>query len=54
LNIISYEARCTVDGETFIPADEEDLIHLVREDGTECGEQGILLGAWGTQEKEQA
>jgi hypothetical protein len=31
------EAECRKCGETFIPQDEDDLIHIERSDGTECG-----------------
>lgn len=34
------EAVCQECGETFVPADEEDLIH------GECGGQGIITGEW--------
>lgn len=48
---ISYEARCSKCGETFCPADEDDLIHLVREDGEECGGEAdpMSFGAWGVE-----
>lgn len=35
-------ATCTRCGESFVPADEQDLVHLVREDGEECGGRGEL------------
>lgn len=44
--MIGYEARCTKCGEHFNPADETDLLHTTRVDGTECGGQGELLGGW--------
>lgn len=40
------EARCGEDGETFHPVDDDDTIHLAREDGTECGGQGTIRGEW--------
>lgn len=41
------EAVCGKCGETFNPVDDDDTIHLVREDGTECGGQGTITGEWG-------
>lgn len=43
---VGYEARCNKCGETFVPADENDLVHCEREDGTPCEGNGTLLGAW--------
>ncbi len=43
---ISMLARCGRCRETFNPAGRADLIHLVREDGTECGGFGALLGEY--------
>jgi hypothetical protein len=40
------EAECAKCGETFIPADEDDTIHIARADGTECGGQGVIIGEW--------
>lgn len=40
------EAVCRVDGETFVPNDEDDTIHILREDETECGGQGDIVGVW--------
>lgn len=42
------EAVCGTCGETFNPHSEapKDLEHSVREDGTECGGQGVVSGAW--------
>jgi len=40
------EAECGRCGETFVPADENDTVHLVREDGEECGGQGEITGTW--------
>lgn len=40
------EATCGRCGETFVPADENDLEHGVREDGTACGGTGVIDGAW--------
>ena len=40
------EAVCGECAETFIPADEDDLEHGEREDGTPCGGPGIIVGAW--------
>lgn len=45
MSVVSYEAVCTRCGDTFNPADEADLVHLERADGTECGGTGYLLGA---------
>lgn len=45
MSVVSLEARCAKCGEIFNPADENDLIHLMREDQkTECGGQGIMTG----------
>ncbi len=45
------EAKCRKCGETFNPADEDDLEHLMSYgDGSEheqpCGGQGDILGEW--------
>ncbi len=41
------EARCRKCGEHFNPNNEDDLIHLMRDDEvTECGGQGDLLGEY--------
>lgn len=45
---VGYEARCTTCGETFNPHDESDLEHVVRDDGTDCGGDGVLVGSWGS------
>lgn len=36
------EAYCEGCGETFVPADKDDLIHAMTEAGENCGGQGIL------------
>lgn len=36
------EATCLECQEIFIPEDEEDLVHLQREDGTPCGGMGEI------------
>jgi hypothetical protein len=41
-----YEAVCRTCGETFNPHDEDDLVHLQRNDGEPCGGQGDLMGYW--------
>jgi len=41
---------CRTCGETFTPSDEEDTIHLEREDGTSCGGQGVIVGEFTTGE----
>ena len=43
---IIYEALCTKCDERFNPADEYDLTHIEKEDGTECGGRGVLMGLW--------
>jgi hypothetical protein len=43
---MGYVARCTKCGEGFVPDGEDDLVHIGREDGTECGGQGEMTGAW--------
>lgn len=40
------EARCRKCKELFVPADEDDLIHLVKEDSSECGGEGEILGVY--------
>ena len=42
------EATCVTCSETFNPhsTSSDDLQHLQRTDGTECGGQGELQGAW--------
>lgn len=48
MNVIGYEAECSRCGETFVPDGPDDLVHIVRADGVECGGQGVMRGAWGT------
>lgn len=43
---VGYEALCLVCGESFNPGDENDLIHIRKDDETECGGQGIMVGEW--------
>lgn len=43
---VGFEARCGACGETFNPADETDLEHLRKADGTPCGGAGRMVGAW--------
>lgn len=43
---ISLEATCGGCGETFVPADENDLEHGEREDGTPCGSRGEITRAY--------
>lgn len=40
------EAECQKCGEIFNPHTEEELEHYVREDGTECGGEGVITGTW--------
>lgn len=40
------EAHCGLCGETFVPADEDDLEHGLRKDETPCGGQGEITGTW--------
>lgn len=40
------EAKCSVCGETFNPRDVFDIIHIAKENGDECGGEGIILGEW--------
>lgn len=42
----ALEARCGACGDTFNPADEDDLVHVARVDGEPCGGVGELLGGW--------
>ena len=44
--MIAMEASCTKCGETFNPADEDDLEHIERVDGTPCGGAGEMVGEW--------
>lgn len=46
---ISWEARCSRCGEVFVPNDEDDLVHVVRDDGVECGGDADpeSVGQWG-------
>jgi len=37
------EAICDKCGETFIPSDEEDIMHFIRNDGTDCNGLGKLI-----------
>ena len=43
---IGTEALCQC-GETFNPADFDDYIHLIRNDGEECGLKGVIVNQWG-------
>lgn len=43
---VGYEALCLSCGETFNPNDEQDTIHIQKNDETECGGQGIIVGSW--------
>ena len=45
-------AECSKCGERFVPADEEDTVHLVRDDGTECGGQGHITSVFSVIKKE--
>jgi hypothetical protein len=40
------EATCTVCGEVFNPADEDDLEHGITDMGEECGGLGVIDGEW--------
>jgi len=42
------EAICTRCSGVFVPhsTEPEDLVHLVRKDGTDCGGLGIIQGQW--------
>lgn len=42
----TLEAVCGKCGETFVPHDEDDLIHGETEDGKPCMGQGRITGAW--------
>lgn len=44
--VVGYEALCLKCGESFVPADENDLIHIQKADETPCEGQGILIGSW--------
>lgn len=48
INHMTIEARCLMDGETFIPdsAKPDDLIHYVDSMGAPCMGRGIIVGAW--------
>lgn len=48
------EARCSRCGETFIPADEADLVHAQTLAGTECGGDGVILVEYLRQQREAA
>lgn len=47
MNTVGWSAVCTRCEEGFCPLDEEDLVHVAREDGITCGGVGELLGSWG-------
>ena len=49
VHIITAQCRC---GGYFNPNDVDDLIHAVKEDGTECGRRGWITG-WYTTEAAQ-
>jgi hypothetical protein len=46
------EACCAACSERFNPADDDDLIHLEREDGTACGGQGQMTGYYAQNARE--
>lgn len=43
---IIIEAHCGGCGETFVPSDETDLYHGIKNDGTECGAKADAVGGW--------
>lgn len=44
--MIALEAVCVRCGNTFNPADEDDLVHVEQVTGEPCGGAGELLGGW--------
>lgn len=40
------EAICGKCAETFVPADENDVVHGVTENGDPCGGVGVIAGEW--------
>jgi hypothetical protein len=46
LEIVMLQATCGKCGEIFVPADEQDLEHGIRNDGEPCGGTGVDLGGW--------
>lgn len=43
---IRLEAECLDCGETFIPDSGDDVTHVVRDDGTDCGGSGVISARW--------
>jgi len=43
---MGWEARCGWCGETFIPSGPEDTVHLVCENGEECGGEASDIFEW--------
>jgi hypothetical protein len=42
----TLEAECDTCGEMFIPTSSDDMIHVAKQDGTECGGYGRLRGVF--------
>jgi hypothetical protein len=42
------EALCGKCGETFLPADAQDITHMGKQDGSFCGGTGDIQGEWFT------
>jgi hypothetical protein len=40
-------ATCSGCGEHFVPNDEDDTIHIVKDNGDECGKPAAEVGRWG-------
>lgn len=49
VSYISMTGRCLKCGEPYIPDSDDDLVHLMREDGEDCGGEGVITGGWGLQ-----
>lgn len=46
-SVTILEARCTRCGQTFNPADVDDLEHVETSEEVPCGGRGELVGSWG-------
>lgn len=48
------EAMCGACGETFVPADDHDLDHVVCADGLACGGHGTIVATYAQREAADA
>lgn len=51
---VGREAVCSQCGEAFNPTDDDDLVHIERQDGTPCGGHGQMKGQWQSSRRQSA